>query len=259
MLVAGGTSIGVLLKNRLIEPEVLVYLGHVPNLTAISEQPDGALRLGSMATLRDIARSPLAASEAPSLVAAAEKVGNPRVRAVATIGGAIVHGDPRQDVPPVMLALGAVVTVQGPRGTREIPMSEFLTGFMESAVEDDEIVLSVEVPSRRNRREAYTRFTPNSEDDYPTVGVAASLRISATGEVEDALIALGGVDSHAIAVAEAGSVLVGSRMEQSDIERAAQIASLIAEPSDDSRGSESYKRSMIEVCTRRTLVACLEQ
>lgn len=257
MLLAGGTSTGILLKNGLIEPSRFVYLGHVDGLRDIEHLPMGAIRVGSMVTLRELHRSPIVREEAPSLAYAASRVGNPRVRALATVGGAIAHADPRQDLPPVLLALGAVVRVVGPRGEREIPVRDLFLGFLETALEEDEILVDVLIPAREGRREAYTRFTPNSDDDYPTVGVAVSLRVSSAGEITDAALALGGVDSRAILVADVAGVLVGSRGQGSDLARVAELASLVAEPTLDSRGSIEYKRSMIEVWTRRTLTACL--
>src|SRR5262245_33739270 len=106
MALAGGTSLAMLLKHRLVEPERLVYLGGLTGLSAIDDGPDG-LRLGAMATLRDLVTSEVVSSVAPVIARAADDVGNPRVRAVATVGGALAHADPRQDLPPVMLALDA--------------------------------------------------------------------------------------------------------------------------------------------------------
>jgi carbon-monoxide dehydrogenase medium subunit len=256
MVVAGGTSVGVLLKNRLVEPTSLVFLGHVPGLTGVSAEEDGSLRIGAMTTLHDLAREPSVREAADVVAKAASLVGNPRVRSIATIGGAIVHGDPRQDLPPVLLALRATVAVLGPRGARKIPMEEFLVGFMESALEEDELVTEVVLPPRHHRRSAYSRFTPNSEDDYPTVGVAASLWLSSEGTVEDVVLALGGVDTHAITVPGAADLLRGRTLDEPAMEEVARAASAAARPTDDNRGSEDYKRAMIEVWTKRALRQC---
>jgi carbon-monoxide dehydrogenase medium subunit len=257
LAVGGGTSIALMLKNRLIEPERLVYLGKVPGLSGISETDSGEIRLGATTTLRELNRSALVQSKLPSLAQAAGQVGNPRVRAVATLGGAVVHGDPRQDLPPVLLSLGARARIVGAEGAREVPFSEFFFGFMETATGEDELVTEVTVPVEDGARSRYTRFTPGSEDDYPTVGVAVSIVVSAGGIVELARIALGGVDGMAILATDATDLLIGARPDADLIAAVAAAAASAANPSDDQRGSESYKRAMVEVWTRRTLNACL--
>ena len=246
-----------MLKNRLIEPERLVYLGKIPGLSGISESSDGTVRLGATTTLRELNRSALVNARFPSLAQAAGQVGNPRVRAVATLGGAIVHSDPRQDIPPVLMSLGATARIIGAEGVREVPLSGFFFGFMETAASEDELVTEVTVPFDPTARSRYARFTPGSEDDYPTVGVAVSLAVSDDGEVTGARIALGGVDGMAILASEAATLLVGSRPDSERIAAAAAAAAAACSPSDDQRGSESYKRAMVEVWTRRTVSACL--
>jgi carbon-monoxide dehydrogenase medium subunit len=111
--VAGGTSVGLLLKTGLLTPDRLVSLRRVPQLSAIALR-DGELRLGAMVSLRTLIASPLVRATVPVLADAASQVGNPRVRAAATVGGAIAHADPRQDIPPVLLALGAYACLSGP-------------------------------------------------------------------------------------------------------------------------------------------------
>jgi aerobic carbon-monoxide dehydrogenase medium subunit len=257
LLVAGGTSVGVMLKNRLIEPDSLVSLSRVPDLRDITGTPDGGLRIGAMTTLRELFRSSAVHASAELLAVAASKVGNPRIRSLATVGGAVVHGDPRQDLPPVLLALQAEVRIVGPTGERVVPMSEMLLGFMESAVDDDEIITEVVIPPGRDRRGSYLRYTPNSEDDYPTVGVAVCIQLSSNDVVVDAVVALGGVASRAITVPGITDLLVGSQLGDRAIELAAQMAGEATNPSDDQRGSVAYKRSMTEVWTRRALSACV--
>jgi carbon-monoxide dehydrogenase medium subunit len=194
---------------------------------------------------------------APAFVEAASKVGNPRVRAVATLGGALVHGDPRQDVPPVLLATRAELDIVSRRGSRHVALADFFLGFMETALEEDEILTKVTIPARPGWRDAYTRFTPGSDDDYPTVGVAVSVLIDETGVVRDAEIALGGVDASAIRVPEAAAAIIGTRAEADDRASAGRLAVDGCSPSDDQRGSEAYKRAMVEVWTDRTIAACL--
>lgn len=256
LAVGGGTSIALMLKNRLIEPDKLVLLHGVRELGGISKTGDGALRIGATTTLREMMHSPIVNASFPMLSYASSRVGNPRVRSVATIGGAIVHGDPRQDLPPVLLALDAIAHIAGPSGERDVPMSKFFIAFMESAATEDELVTEVSIPIASNRTH-YTRFTPGSEDDYPTVGIAVAITLGQDGTIERARIALGGVDSTAFLAAEAASMLIGNAPSEELFAAAGESAARKANPSDDQRGSEAYKRAMVDVWTRRTLARCL--
>jgi len=252
--VGGGTSIGLLVKNRLVDASKLVYLGRVRELAGV--HLDGEARVGATTTLRELSRSAVVADALPVLADAAGRIGNPRVRSLATAGGALVHGDPRQDLPPVLLALSAIAHLASASGTRSVPLSEFFLGFMETACAPDELVTSVSVPLDPSRRAHYIRYTPGSEDDYPTVGVAATVSVAPDGAVTAATLALGGVAEHALAVPEA-SQLVGGRPDAGAIRALGEVAAAAARPTDDQRGSSGYKRAMVEVMTRRAFEACL--
>jgi aerobic carbon-monoxide dehydrogenase medium subunit len=252
----GGTSVAMLLKNDLIEPGRIVWLGRVPELRRLAAGQDGTLLIGATVTLRELAAAEPVRQRAPALAYAAGQVGNPRVRAVATLGGALVHGDPRQDLPPVLLALEARVRVAGPSGEREIPLAGFHTGFMETVLAEDELVTAIVVAAAPGRRAAYARFTPGSEDDYPTVGVAASVIRAGDGMVTRAVLALGGVGPAPMLVVGAAA-LAGRVPGPADIEAVAAAAWEAANPSDDQRGSARYKKAMAREWTRRVLRTCL--
>ena len=256
MALAGGTSMVLLLKNRLVQPSKLVWLGRVRELGGIDLLPGGGLRVGANVRVGELSRSELVLREAPALARAASSVGNPRVRAVATIGGALAHADPRQDLPPVLLALGATVALASPSGSRQVPLERFFLGFMETTVEPGELITEVVVPPAPGRRLAYARYTPGSEDDYPTVGAAASV-IMGNGLVERAAVALGGVGPTALLVPGLDGLLAGTTPGQAELRAAAEAAEAAVRPTDDQRGSAAYKRAMAGVFTRRVLESCL--
>ena len=252
----GGTSVAMLLKHGLIEPGRIVWLGRVPGLRRLAATGDGSLVVGATVTLRELAASAAVRAHAPALARAAGQVGNSRVRAVATVGGALVHGDPRQDIPPVLMALEARVRVAGPSGEREVPLAGFHTGIMETVLAGGELVTDVVIPAAPGRRSGYARFTPGSEHDYPTVGVAVSIVRSGGGEVASAVVALGGVGPVPLLVTEAAA-LVGGVPGPADVEAVAAAAERTATPADDQRGSARYKKAMAREWTRRSLLACL--
>src|SRR5215467_6099798 len=162
--VGGGTQVGLLVRNGLIAPDRLVWLGRIDELRGLAVEPDGALVIGAATTLAEIASSPAARSAHPALAEAASRVGNPRVRAVATLGGHLVQADPRQDLPPVLLALDAAVRLQSAAGERRIALREFFAGPFETALAPGEVLTGVLVPvAAPGDRSAYLRFTPGSE------------------------------------------------------------------------------------------------
>jgi carbon-monoxide dehydrogenase medium subunit len=245
--VSGGTSIGLLTGQGLINPPKLVWLGRIPGLDAVTAS-EHAVTIGAGVTLLDLARHPLLRQGAPALAKAAGVVGNPRVRAVATVGGALAHGDPRQDVPPALLALGATVTLVGPHGQRHVQLGAFYTGFMETVLQPGDVITAVTVPLVEGRRSDYLRFTPGSAADYPTVGAAVAVTWDASGQPAGAAIALAGVAPTPL--------LVPAPDGRLDLEAAALAAAGAARPTDDRLGSASYKRAMAAVWTRRALEAC---
>jgi carbon-monoxide dehydrogenase medium subunit len=254
---AGGTSVAMMLKNDLLEATRIVSLRNVRDLRGIGIEPSGDIRLGATSTLRELSRSTIVGERLPALAEAAGLVGNPRVRAVATLGGATVHGDPRQDLPPVLLALGARLRIAGPAGVREVPAAEFFLGFMATAIDEDELVLDVRVPVAPGQLSAYARFVPGSVEDYPIVAVGVAVDLAGDGTVAAAGIGLGGVIAQATSAQEAASVLVGRAWGPESIAAAARAAAAAAPASDDQRGSADYKRTLFEVWTARTLTRCL--
>jgi aerobic carbon-monoxide dehydrogenase medium subunit len=227
LALGGGTQVVNLLKTGLIEPARLVWLGRIEALQRIERLPDGALRIGAGVTLDRLARS-----EPEVLARAAARVGNARVRAVATLGGHLAHADPRQDLPPVLLALGATLTTN----LRSLPLADFFTGFMTTALREGELITHLEIPPSPARA-GYLRFTPGSAADYPTVGVAAALTVEA-GDVVDGRLALG---------AGAGRPTV---VPWPGLERAPAAVAAAA-------GRDGYRRDMAALFTRRLLAELL--
>ena len=253
----GGTSVGMLLKNNLIEPRKIVWLARIPALRQLDVGAGRELTVGAAVTLRELAGSAVVRERLPALAYAAGRVGNPRVRAVATVGGALAHSDSRQDVPPVLYALQARVRITGPQGSREVPVAGFHKGFMETVLAPDELVTQVVIPHVPGRRAAYARFTPGSRDDYPTVNAAASIVRDTDGRVGGAVLALGGVSSTPLLVSAVAS-LAGAVPDPSAVEAVAEAAQAAADPVDDQRGSARYKKAMAREWAARVLRACLE-
>lgn len=251
---AGGTAVGVLVGQGLLEPSALVWLGRIPELSGVVRHGDH-LAVGATVTLRELATDPTVRAEMPALAEAAASVGNTRVRAVATVGGALAHADPRQDLPPVLMACGAEAEVVGARGRRHLPVDQLATGFMSTALEPDDVVTTVNMPLPARRRCSYLRYTPASLDDYPTV-VAAAAATFEGDRVSAARVAVGGAGPTAFCVPEAAT-LIGTVPSDRQVADVAEAAAGRAEPVSDRLGSAAYKRAMVVVWVRRALAACL--
>lgn len=251
---AGGTSIGLLVSQGLLDPACLVWLGRIAELRRMRREGD-RLVIGAGVTLRELAADPTVRVHLPALAEAAAVVGNSRVRAAATIGGALAHADPRQDLPPACLAHRASVQIAGPSGRRSLPVEDLATGFMSTVLEPDEVLTAVTVPLVDGLRSAYLRYTPGSADDYPTVGVAAAARV-ANGVVTDASVAVAGAGPRAYLVPEADG-LVGRRAEEAPTRALGDAAAARARPVDDRLGTAAYKQAMVSVWARRAVDRCL--
>ena len=158
LAVGGGTSVGLLLGQSLIEPGSLVWLGKIPALRGITVT-DGQLTAGAAVTLRELSGHPAVRSSLTALATAAGTVGNPRIRAVATVGGSLAHADPRQDLAPTLVALSAVVEITGPDGTRTVPVAGLATGPLETVLRPGELITAVRVPLVPWLRSVYLRCT----------------------------------------------------------------------------------------------------
>jgi len=193
-LLAGGTALVIMMKQRLVRPSCLVSLRSVRGLNGI-EVKDGGLRIGGLATHRDVETSSLVRRRLPLLAETYHHVATIRVRNMATVGGGLAHADPNQDPPPTLIALGATVKATSASGSRVIPLDEFFTDYYETLLKPDEIITEVFVPRlAANSGGAYLKFLPRTADDYATVSAAAVLTIDKNKKtISDVRIALGSV------------------------------------------------------------------
>ncbi|NNN19017.1 MAG: hypothetical protein HKL84_04095 [Acidimicrobiaceae bacterium] len=253
IFLGGGTATALLYKNRLIEPSRVIWLGNIAELKGISIT-QSEVRIGAMTSVAEIAGHSRLAGLLPGLCAAASVIGNARVRAMATLGGALAHADPRQDIPPSLIAVNATISIKSASSSREVSLSEFYEGFLETVLEPDELITEVIIPISDNRSSAYIRYTPTSEGDYPTVGVGSSLTVASDMKtVVSAQIVLCGVGAVPMIATEAANSLVGTTGDDQALRRAASLVSEAIDPQDDERGTADYKTEMSKVFAYRSL------
>jgi carbon-monoxide dehydrogenase medium subunit len=254
-LIAGGTALVILMRQRLVQPAALISLSRIPGLRGV-EANDGGVRIGAFTTHRAIETAPLINERLPVLAETERHVATIRIRNVATLGGNLAHADPNQDPPVTLIALGAVVELASAGGTREVPLEAFFTDYYETVLQPGELLRSIRVPGLPARSSArFVKFLPRTADDYATVAVAAVVQRDAAGErCDDVRLVLGSVGATPIRAHRAEAALRGQPLTEPAIREAAALAMTEADPTSDIRGSAEYKRDMIEVWVRRTLM-----
>jgi carbon-monoxide dehydrogenase medium subunit len=253
-LMAGGTSLVLLMNLGLVEPTHVVLLRRVAELRGIQRTGDGGLEIRALATHRQAELSPDVQAYCPALAETFAHVATVRIRNQATVGGNLAHADPAQDPPPMLIALGARVVLQGPGGARTVPLDEFFVGYLTTTLKPAEVLTSVQLPPlKEGTRATYVKFLPRTQDDYATVSVAASLRLNDDGRCADVRVALGGVAGVPLRARATEDALRGEVPTPARIAEAAALVADAVDPPDDARGSASYKRRMAAVWTQRAL------
>ena len=257
-LIAGGTGLVNLMKQRLVRPSVVIGLRGVKPLAVIAE--NGGLAIGALATLATIETAPSVRKKAPLLAETIHHVATIRVRSMATLGGAVAHADPNLDTPPALIALDAEIVARSARGERKIPADKFFTGYYQTVLEPDEMVTAILVPEQpKASGTAFLKFLPATQDDYATVSVAARVTLDAKGAIAEARVALGAAATVPVRAAAVEAVLAGKPADERTFREASSLVLGAIDPIEDFRGSARYKRQMAVVHLRRALAEAAGQ
>ena len=256
-VLAGGQSLIPMMKLGLAAPSYVVDINRLPGLADIRED-NGFLHIGSLTREAELDRSELVRAKYPILHDTTAVIADPLVRNMATVGGNLAHGDPANDHPATMLALGAEVAVRGPAGERVIPVSDFFEGVLTTALNQGEILTEIRVPTPPAASGSAYLKLERKVGDYATAGVAAVITVN-DGVCQQAGIGLTNAGPIPVKARTAESFLVGKRLDDETIREAARLASQEAQPSADLRGSEEYKRDMVRVLAGRALRLALER
>jgi len=241
---SGGTALMLMMKAGVLRPARLVSLR---KLGLDEVRADGELRIGAMASLRALERSAPVKAGWPAITRALRTLSNVRVRNVATVGGALAHADPHMDLPPLMMALNAQVTIAGPAGERRVPVEALYAGYLENTLARNELITQVTIPSMGKRRAAYLKCTTRSADDWPAVGIAVLV------DGDDVRIVLGAATDRPTRLAAAEKILKGKVDDPRALEEAARAAAEEAVIESDLHGSAAYKKQLVRVYLQRTL------
>jgi aerobic carbon-monoxide dehydrogenase medium subunit len=248
---AGGHSLIPMMKLRLASPEHLIDLAGIADLKGIS--PDGGdIVIGAMTTQHDLIGSDLLAAKVPILRETALLIADPQVRYMGTIGGNVANGDPGNDLPAVMMCLGATYQLTGTGGERRVPARTFYRGAYVTALAPNEILTAVRIPvPPAGHGSAYEKLK-RKVGDYATAAAAVVLTVS-DDQVATCSIGLTNVADTPLWAEEAARILVGSTLDSATVRRAVAAAEAITSPASDTRGPAQYRTKMAGVMLARAL------
>jgi len=248
-ILGGGQSLLPVLRLRLNAPELVVDCSGIDEIKGIGASGDTVV-IGAGATHHAVMHDPLVKSSVALLADATETVADPQIRHRGTVGGALAHADPRADQPPVALALDAEFTIAGPGGRRTVPAAEFFAGPFETAVGEDEILVSVAFPKYDGWGTHYEKFNRTAQA-WSIVGVAAAVRMDG-GKVAEARIGLTNVGGTPMRASTVEQALVGAST-MAEIEAACENAADGLEPFADEDADIEFRKHLAKVLTKRAV------
>ena len=251
--IAGGTALMLMMKTGVFAPTRLVSLAKIePRYSQVRVDKSGALKIGAMASLSALEQSAVVAKRFPIITRTLLTLSNVRVRNVARVGGALAHGDPHMDLPPLLASLGAVAHVIGKSGTRDIPVQDLYLGYYETVLAKDELIAEVTVPPLKGARTAYMKCTSRSADDWPALNLAVRWD-SAQGAIRNPVVVVSAATEKVTRLSEAEKVLADSSGDEKTVQQAGEAA--VAEVSflSDAHGSAAYKKELLRVYLARAV------
>jgi carbon-monoxide dehydrogenase medium subunit len=258
-VLAGGQSLIPLLKLRLAAPTMVIDINGIPGLDYIREE-GGFLRIGALTRMADVEASNLLTRRYPIFHDASSVIADPIVRNLGTVGGNLSHGDPANDIPAVLLALGGRLVATGPSGERVIEAQSFFVDSFTTALSHDEILTEVRVPSPVGRSGgAYIKHELKVAD-FATAGVAVQLTVNAHGLCQSIGIGLTAVGATAIKAKEAENAMVGEKLtDPNAVSEAARLAAEATDPASDIRGTAEYKREVTKLLLAQAIRKAYER
>jgi len=258
-ILAGGTDLLVQMRAGLVRPGLIVDIKKIAEMTTIEETADGGFRIGAAVSGAVLSEHPRFGKVWPGVLEAVNLIGSKQVQGRASAGGNLCNGSPAGDSVPAMIAAGAVVTVQGPNGRRQMKVEEVPAGPGRTNLKPGEILVSFTLPSRlKGSGDAYLRMIPRTEMDIAVVGLGVSLTLK-DGVCAAARVGLGAVAPTVLLVEPAAKALVGSRLDDAALEAAAAACRAACRPIDDKRGTIAYRIKTAGVLLKRTAKIAAER
>ncbi len=257
-VLSGGQSLIPMMKLRLATPQHVIDINRIPGLAYIREA-DGVLKIGALTRESDLEESDLVRIRYPILLDTSRVIADPLVRNLATVCGNLAHGDPANDHPATMMALGADVVAVGQRGERRIPATALFRGPFTTALDAGEILTEIRIPVPPPRSGGAYLKLERKVGDFATAAVAAQVTLGSNGICERVGIGLTNVGPTSIKAKRAEDFLQGKRPDEGAIMQVARLAAEESQPTSDFRGPAEYKRDLVRVLTVRALRKAIER
>jgi aerobic carbon-monoxide dehydrogenase medium subunit len=257
-ILSGGQSLIPMMKLRLARPAYVVDLNRIMGLSYIKEE-GGFLKIGGLTREAELESSSLVRSKYPLLIDTTSVIADPQVRNLATVGGNLAHGDPANDHPATMLALGAQIVATGSKGERVIPVENFFVSLFVTALDPGEILTEIRIPVPPPKSGGAYVKVERKVGDFATAAVAAQLTLDDKGAIQKAGIGLTNVGPTPMKARRAEDLLRGKKAEAITIAQAAQLAADDAQPSSDLRGPAEYKKGLVKELATRAISRAVER
>jgi carbon-monoxide dehydrogenase medium subunit len=258
-VLAGGTDLLVQMRADVVDPALIVDIKKIVETRTVTEEK-GGWRIGAAVTGAELKEHPRLKQVWPGVIEAANLIGSTQVQGRATLGGNLCNGSPAADSVPALIAAGAVATLAGPQGRRDLPVEDVMLGPRKLALGKGEFVVSFLLPPRPPRSsDAYLRFIPRTEMDIAVVGAGVSLTVDEAGTITAARVSLGAVAPRVLLVPEAAAAIVGSRLDRPAQDRLEAAARAACRPIDDKRGTTEFRIQVAGVLARRSALIALDR
>jgi len=257
-ILSGGQSLIPMMKLRIARPGYLIDINRISGLSYIKEE-GGFLKIGGLTREAELEASALIRSKYPILIDTAHVIADPQVRNLATVAGNLAHGDPANDHPATMLALGAQVVATGSGGERILPIEEFFLSLFSTALQPGEILTEIRIPLPAARSAGAYFKLERKVGDFATAAVAVQVTLDGNGIVQKVGIGLTNVGPTPIKAQQAEDFLRGQKLDEANILQAAQLAADAAQPSSDLRGPAEYKKGLVKELAKRALARAAER
>lgn len=250
-ILAGGTDLLVQFRSGFVEPDLVVDIKRIAAMRRIASE-NGGFRIGAAVPCIALGEHKKLVKTWPGVVEAARLIGSTQIQGRATIAGNLCNASPAADSVPALMAAGAIATIVGPNGRREIPVEEIPVAPGRTSLQKGELLASVFLPPRPPQSgDAYLRFIPRSEMDIAVVGAGVSLTLGEDGVCTAARVALGAVAPRVLLVEEAAQALIGRRIDEEALKALSAAASAACRPIDDKRGTKEFRIKVAGVLARR--------
>jgi xanthine dehydrogenase FAD-binding subunit len=248
---AGGTDVLVQMRAGVVQLDDLIDLKHIPGVDKVTKTPEGGWRIGIAVPGIVLGAHEGLVKDWPGVVEGMNLVGSTQIQGRATLAGNLCNGSPAADSVPGLIAAGAMVTVTGPKGSRDIPVEEVPSGPGRTTLAKGEVISAITLPPRgKNGGDCYLRFIPRTEMDIAVVGCAVSLRLDGDKVVE-ARVALGAVAPTVILSEACAKAIIGTTLDDAALAAVAKAAEGETKPISDKRGTKEFRIELAGVLARR--------